>query len=206
MAEEDNQPDNIDDDIFPNNQEGDSHDQSAQPQAEPSILQQINNRLKGDKPSVERAKKLSKQYNDPYAKHRANKNKIEQAINTTEPVAKPFALKLKARKTAYDAMAKANKKALDNPNVSGSNAKEPVAHKALEIADKLDNQLKRQASKMKQEQRLIKQQELIAKAGPYGRLAALLLGCKNWCLGHAIIICVATGGLGYAILKLTGSI
>ena len=208
IEEQDNQPDTLD--SSPQNEQ-----QSGGAKKKP-ITEQINNKIHNMRKAGEaitsggiptkRAKKMAKSYNDPYARHRANESKIKSAINTTEPVAKPNALKLQVRKAAFDTMAKANKKVLDNPAVSGPNAKELVAHEALKVADKLDNILNRQASKMKREQRLIKQQEAIAKAGPYGRLVAFFWGCKNWCLGHAMIICTVTGGLGYVVLKLTGAI
>ncbi|MBR7091394.1 MAG: hypothetical protein IKC79_02975 [Clostridia bacterium] len=182
------------------------------------ILQQIVDRLTGNggttvrQPSVEEAKKKQKQYgrdfgsDGHYKMNKMNKDRVDAAANTREPAAKLNAHRLKKKQQKFDKLANKARKQLNKPKVTGMGAKESAAQKALDTVDKLENDARRQKAEMKREMRTIKQQEAIAKAGPYGPLIAFLWGCKNWCLGHAVIICTVTGGLGYVVLKLTGAI
>lgn len=178
------------------------------------ILSEISHRLLGaSNGGARRVKDKVKEYGEGYDddKHyglyKLKKPDVEKATKTQEPIAKPNALKLKHHQKKFDKNANKIRERLSKVhNKIPDKTYEMRAQKALNVVDKLENKERQEAAKMKREIRTIKQQETMAKFGPYGKLVALFLGCKNWCLGHAVIICTVTGGLGYIVLKLTGAI
>lgn len=141
------------------------------------------------------------QKKDPsYTKNKLNEQLVNKAAHSQEPVVKPNALKLRAEKMAFDKRQKRIQNRLKNPSAQSR------PQKTLDIVDKLENKQRQQAKKMEKESRTIRQQEMIAKAGPYGKLIAFFYGCKNYCLGHACIMLVTAVSVTLGVLGITGKI
>jgi len=163
-------------------------------------------RFSDAKDSVFARKKLAqkrKEYKKPnpsYAKNKLNPADVKRARAAKSLGTRLSASRLEPKAKLFEASQKQMKNRLKSRTASAQ------PKPTLDLIDRMENEQRIRANKMKVDVKKIKAQEAIEKAGPYGKLVSLFIGCKSWCLGESAIMLVAFVGGVLGILELTGVI
>jgi len=173
---------------------------------EPAPSNASAKRFSDAKDSISARKKLAKkrkEYKKPnpsYSKNQLNPASLEHARAAKSLGTRLTASKLEPKAKLFDATQKQIKNRLKSRTATAR------PKPTLDLIDKMENQQRIRANKMKIDLKKIKAQQAIEKAGPYGKLVSIFIGCKSWCLGESAIMLVAFVGGVLGILGLTNII